>query len=244
MTMMVSRNTGDVGHGITAGSSAWRFGGDVVPQFDNHVRQSVPFYDVGHDLVGKLSDFFIGDHSVCYDLGCSTGELVRQLAGRHAHRLGTQFIGIDSEADMVTHANQQSAPESVQFVVDDICTTQYQHADLIIAYYTVQFVRPRQRQDLINRLYTALNWGGALILFEKVRGADARFQDIFTTLYTEFKQDQLFTADEILAKSRSLKGVLEPFSTQGNLDMLRRAGFLDIVTVMKYLCFEGFLAIK
>jgi tRNA (cmo5U34)-methyltransferase len=41
-----------------------------------------------------------------------------------------------------------------------------------------------------------------------------------------------------------LKGVLEPFSTQGNTDLLRRAGFVDLMTVMKYVCFEGYLAIK
>jgi tRNA (cmo5U34)-methyltransferase len=37
---------------------------------------------------------------------------------------------------------------------------------------------------------------------------------------------------------------MEPFSSQGNIDMLKRAGFVDIVTVQKYVCFEGFLAIK
>ena len=47
-----------------------------------------------------------------------------------------------------------------------------------------------------------------------------------------------------VGKTRSLKGILEPFSTQGNLDMMARAGFVDIMTVQKYLSFEGFLAIK
>jgi len=47
-----------------------------------------------------------------------------------------------------------------------------------------------------------------------------------------------------VGKSRSLKGVLEPFSTQGNIDLLKRAGFVDIVSVSKFVCFEGFLAIK
>ena len=47
-----------------------------------------------------------------------------------------------------------------------------------------------------------------------------------------------------MAKSNSLKGVLEPFSTSGNLSLLKRAGFKDIMTVFKYGCFEGFLAIK
>ena len=81
-------------------------------------------------------------------------------------------------------------------------------------------------------------------MFEKVRGADARFQDILCALYNDYKIREGYSADEIIAKSRSLKGVLEPFSTQGNLDMLKRAGFVDINTVQKYLCFEGFLAIK
>ena len=53
-----------------------------------------------------------------------------------------------------------------------------------------------------------------------------------------------FSEAEILQKQRSLKGVLEPFSTQGNLDLMRRAGFVDIMSIMKWVCFEGFLAIK
>jgi len=51
-------------------------------------------------------------------------------------------------------------------------------------------------------------------------------------------------SDEIISKTRSLKGVLEPFSTQGNLDLLKRAGFVDIQIIMNYICFQGFLAIK
>ena len=63
-------------------------------------------------------------------------------------------------------------------------------------------------------------------------------------LYIEFKLDQGFDQVEILGKQRSLKGVLEPFSTQGNIDLLKRAGFSDIMTIMKSVSFEGFLAIK
>ena len=65
-----------------------------------------------------------------------------------------------------------------------------------------------------------------------------------TTIYTDYKLDQGYSPEEIVGKSRSLKGVLEPFSTQGNIDMMKRAGFVDIMTVMKYVTFEGFLAIK
>jgi tRNA (cmo5U34)-methyltransferase len=81
-------------------------------------------------------------------------------------------------------------------------------------------------------------------MFEKVRGPDARFQDMLVALYNDFKVKNGFSAEEILNKTASLKGVLEPFSTEGNLGLLRRAGFTDIMTAMKYLCFEGFVAIK
>ena len=86
--------------------------------------------------------------------------------------------------------------------------------------------------------------GGAFLMFEKVRANDARFQDMMTQIYMDYKIKQGFNEKEIIQKSRSLKGVMEPFSTKGNYDLLKRAGFKDIITVFKYLCFEGILAIK
>ena len=63
-------------------------------------------------------------------------------------------------------------------------------------------------------------------------------------LYNEYKLTNEYTPDHIMSKSRSLKGVLEPFSSKANLEMLARAGFKDVMTVYKYISFEGFLAIK
>jgi len=108
----------------------------------------------------------------------------------------------------------------------------------------MQFIHPKFRQEIFNKIYQSLNWGGAFIMFEKVRANDARFQDIITTLYTDFKLQNGFSEEEIVNKTKSLKGVLEPFSTQANFDMLHRAGFQDTISIMKYLNFEGFLAIK
>ena len=70
------------------------------------------------------------------------------------------------------------------------------------------------------------------------------FANMATAIYTDFKIEQGYNADEIVSKTRSLKGVLEPFSTQGNLELLKRAGFVDVMTILKYVCFVGFLAIK
>lgn len=234
----------ETGDGIVTMRSAWTFSGDVAKSFSQHVRSSVPLYDVGHETIGELSDFFIQDKSLCYELGTSVGTLTKQLAARHAHKPETKWIGIDSVPEMVEQAKSEACPPNVEFVVDDVTTMKLEKADLIVAYYTIQFIPPHVRQDVINKIYEALNWGGAFICFEKVRACDARFQDYMSQIYTEFKLKQGYKPEEILQKTASLKSVLEPFSSQGNIDLFKRAGFEDIMTVQKWLCFEGFLCIK
>ena len=234
-----------VGDNIETARASWSFDGNVPEAFVNHVRQSVPFYDEGHKLVCYLSDYFCHADSTCYEIGVSTGQLIRQLAEHHAAKPKISWIGIDPVEGMIAKATEHCKDhKNVSLAVGDALTYEFEKADLFVSYYCVQFVAPRQRQELINRIYERLNWGGAFILFEKVRAPDARFQDIVTSLYNDFKARNGFSAEEILNKTSSLKGILEPFSTDGNLGLLRRAGFVDTVTVMKYLCFEGFLAIK
>lgn len=146
---------------------------------------------------------------------------------------------------MIAQASKHLAGlNNVSVHVGDATTWEFEKTDVVVSYYCLQFVPPKARQTVINTIYERLNWGGGFLLFEKVRACDARFQDMMSSLYQEFKLRQEFTPAEIVAKARSLKGVLEPFSSQGNVDLLKRAGFVDIISVMKYVCFEGFLAIK
>ncbi len=241
----VKKGASAVGHQIHAENAGWSFGGSVPKNFVDHISQSVPFYEEMQQLVLQLSDFFVGPESICYEVGTSTGELLKKLALHHRNKPATRWVGIDVEENMVEAARSHCKDASqVEVIHDDLRNFSYEKSDLIVSYYTMQFVPPRDRQAVFQRLYDSLHWGGALILFEKVRGPDARFQDIFTSLYSDFKVEQGLTPEEILAKSRSLKGVLEPFSTAGNLGLMERAGFVDVTSVFKFLCFEGFLAIK
>ncbi|MFL0082033.1 methyltransferase domain-containing protein [Tenacibaculum maritimum] len=233
-----------VGNNISSNNANWSFSGEVPKNFDNHVGKSVPMYKEGHDLVCRLSDFFLADGSKCYEIGSSTGELTKKIAEHNVYKK-INFIGIDPIIEMVDVANEKCKDISnISFNCDDILSVELEKSDLIISYYTIQFIKPRVRQLVFNKIYESLNWGGAFILFEKVRAGDARFQDIMTALYTDYKLEQGYTEQEIVSKTRSLKGVLEPFSTQGNIDLLKRAGFVDITSVFKYVSFEGFLAIK
>jgi tRNA (cmo5U34)-methyltransferase len=234
-----------VGQDIQTERAGWTFAGNVADTFVDHVRQSVPYYDEGHDLICQLSDYFCLPDSVCYELGVSTGELLQKLAAHHSSKPDIQWIGVDREETMIKKAADHCHEHAnISVHHDDVLLFDYQKSDFIVSYYCIQFIPARHRQELFDKIYERLNWGGAFVLFEKVRGPDARFQDMMVSLYNDFKVRNGFSPEEILNKTSSLKGVLDPFSTEGNLGLLKRAGFTDVMSVMKYVCFEGFLAIK
>ena len=228
---------------IKAKNSSWSFGNNIATKFEKHIKQSVPFYQEGHELILKLSDFFISEHSNIYDIGCSTGNLVKKISKRHSNKK-FNIYALDIEKEMIKHAKNHSKEKNIKYLNKDFLSHKVLKCDLVICYYTAQFIKPRFRQVLFNKIFKSLNWGGALIIFEKVRAKDARFQDIITAVYNEYKEGQGFSPEEIYNKTKSLKSILEPFSSEANKEMMLRAGFKDIMSVQKYICFEGWLAIK
>ena len=236
----------DVGQNITARDGSWSFKGkNIAENFVSHVSLSVPFYYEGQELACDISEHFIRPNNIHYEIGSSTGELTKKLAERHSHKENSKIIGIEIEPEMVKKAKIHCSDiANVSFQEADIINYDFQPTDFIVSYYCIQFIKPSVRQQVINKIFDSLNWGGAFLLFEKVRAPDARFQDIYNDWYNTYKLSKGYSPDSILAKTQSLRTVLEPFSTQGNIDMLRRAGFVDITSVFKFMCFEGFLVIK
>ena len=106
---------------------------------------------------------------------------------------------------MIAAAKKKNKIKKIKFFQKDLVNYNYKKCDLISSLYTLQFVQPKFRQILINKLYNSLNWGGGLILFEKIRGNDARFQDILNFSYFDFKTEQKLSPLEILNKEISLK---------------------------------------
>jgi len=242
--MEVNTQMQAVDKNINQHNAGWSFA-NISEDFDDHIRKSIPLYESGHRLVCHYSDFFLKGDSLVYDIGCSTGQMLSKLAARHPHKPGLKLVGIDTVEDMIDRARQLAIREPrMSFVNGNALDEPLEPADMVIANYTIQFLPPRVRQRLVDKIYQALNWGGGFFMFEKVRGPDGRFQDYANQVYVEFKLENGFSEAEIINKARSIKGVMEPFSTQGNLDMLKRAGFTDLMTIQKYVCFEGFLAIK
>ena len=223
----------------------WNFGGKVPKNFQDHVSRSVPLYFEGHNLILKISDFFLKENSICYDVGCSTGDLIIKLSKYSNKKI--KIIGVDSEKEMANFCKRKLKKNRIKNVSikhNKIEKFKLKKSDMIISYYTIQFIPPRIRQNIINKIFHSLNWGGAFIFFEKIRGADARFQDILNSAYYDFKEEQGFSLKELNNKNKSLRGVMEPFSDKGNLGLLKRAGFEDIMPICQYINFKGYLCIK
>ena len=230
---------------IISKNASWTFKKDVPKKFSNHIKKSIPFYSEMHEMICELSDFFLKDKSLCYDLGSSTGTLLNSLNSRHSEK-NINLIGIESVKEMIIQAKKENLKQNkkIKYLNKNLVNFDLKKNDLTISCYTIQFINPKSRQDIINKIYKALNWGGGFIIFEKIRASDARFQDIFNQVYLEFKLKNRFSEHEIINKSKSLKGVLEPFSEFGNLGLLKRAGFVDIIPIFQWFCFKGFLCIK
>mgnify|MGYP001261176808 FL=1 len=226
-------------------NSSWNFRNKVPKIFSSHIKKSIPLYSESHNLMANLSDFFLKEKSNCIDIGSSTGTLLNMIANRHKNKK-INFYGIEIVKEMIKQAEKENKrfKNKIKYLNKDVKKIQFPKSDLIISCYTIQFIEPKYRQQLINKIYKSLNWGGAFIMFEKIRASDARFQDIYSLLYNDFKLNNKFNEKEIINKSRSLKGVLEPFSDFGNLGLLKRSGFKDIVTVFHWISFKGYLCIK
>ena len=232
-----------VGKNITARKSNWTFKSKVVAkEFDNHISKSIPMYHHVQKLVCDISLFFLKENSKILDLGCSTGSQLNQINKINPHK--TQYTGLDISKEMINYAKKRYKKKNIKFINESVKDFKFEKYDLILSIYTIQFIETRYRQLIFNKIYKNLNWGGGFLIFEKIRGSDARFQDIYNSLYNEFKIYNGFLPEEIFNKTRSLFGVLEPFTDKGNLQLIQRAGFKDIVTVFHWINFKGYLCIK
>jgi tRNA (cmo5U34)-methyltransferase len=229
-----------VGDGLAAVSGGWTFGSATAAAFDEHAVRSIPQYSTSHALVVDLVDSLVRRGGLCYDLGCSTGTLTLQLAGRLAAR-DARVIGIDREPDMVARARTRVGSRAT-IVAGELATLELEPASAFVAFYTLQFVPLPVRVRVVERLRAALEPGGVLILFEKVLAETAREQAVYDELYRDWKAAQGFGQDEITAKAQSLRGVLVPQSSSANRSMLLDAGFAQVEPVFRWLGWEGVLA--
>ena len=223
------------------------FNDKVAEVFDDMLNRSVPYYSTVIDAIAGMLKLHGLPANTIYDLGCSTGNTLVELAKRLPDP-GFSFVGIDNAPAMIEKARRKaemfSKTASVQFIEDDITSTQLDNAGAILCNYTLQFIRPMTRLQFVKKLYEALPEGGVCIVSEKIICHDPKLNRQFIEMHHQFKRQQGYSELEIAAKREALENVLVPFSIEENIDLLRQAGFQSVETFFQWFNFTSFIAVK
>ncbi len=225
----------------------FKFNAGVAEVFDDMLGRSIPFYNEIIGMTAQLLARFLTPDGRVYDLGCSTGNSLMELARRLAH-LDLQFIGIDNSAAMIKKARLKAEMygkgDKLRFECDDIMNLNLRSPAAVIMNYTLQFIRPMMRLDFIRALYALMPPGAVLIISEKSINHDPLFNRAFLQFYLDFKRRQGYSEIEIAKKREALENILIPFSTTENIELLRQAGFCHIETFFQWFNFSSFIALK
>jgi len=216
----------------------------VASVFDDMLSRSVPFYDEVRKLVISLILAEQKEGMKVLDLGSSTAKFLLDLHSKMS--VPMQLKGLDNSQAMLDRAEQkcQAFGADIKLELADMLAYDYHYEDVIVANYTLQFIRPMQRVELVKKLYDGLNDDGIFIFSEKVVFKDKKLDKELIDIYYAYKKEQGYSEYEIAQKREALENVLIPFTIEENIQMCKDAGFSKIETVFQWANFVTFVVKK
>ena len=223
----------------------------VATVFDDMVSRSVPFYSEVQRIQSDLIIEFLPDiDGVVCDLGCSTGTTIDHILKHPKCPKTAKFVGFDNSPSMLDKAGAKLssavAEKRVSLQIADLSNMPALPAcSVVILNWTLQFVRPIDREHLLKNIYDALLPGGVVFLSEKILSDDSALNRIYIEHYLEFKKSKSgYTDAENQRKREALENVLVPYRLDENYLLLKRAGFTRIDTFFRWFNFACMVAIK
>lgn len=221
------------------------FDRQVAAVFPDMIARSVPGYQFIIDMTGIIAARHARPGCNIYDLGCSTGA---SLLSAHARidDSSVNFIGVDFAAPMLEKCRANldgvSDPDRLRLVHGDVRDARIENADAVILNFTLQFIAPDDRLDLLRRVYAGLNPGGAVVIAEKVKFEHAGDAELQQELHEHFKAANGYSDLEIAQKRAALENVLVPDTAAAHLARLKQAGFARALRWFQAFNFCAFLA--
>lgn len=222
----------------------FEFDEKVVRVFDDMVTRSVPYYLQNEELIFSILSQILPANAKVLDLGCSTANTLIALSKRS----DLELFGLDSSAEMLNKATQKASDFGVKITFYNDCIENIlnleNNFDAIICSYTLHFIRPLLRQDILNKIYEKLNKNGCFILCEKVLYENKQLQKNIIDIYENYKQSQGYSRYEIAQKRAALENVLIPFTYDENVNILKNANFKQIDCFFRWANFCSLIAFK
>ncbi|MBQ0746947.1 carboxy-S-adenosyl-L-methionine synthase CmoA [Marinobacter sp.] len=225
----------------------FRFDAAVARVFPDMIRRSVPGYTTIIPMIEVITEQYAQAGSNCYDLGCSLG--ASTLAMRHGISFDScSLVGVDNSEAMIERCEHYIALDDhslpVSLRCENIQETELTNASVTTLNFTLQFVPPEQRTNLLRKIAEATQPGGVLILSEKIRFDSEDEQAVQTRLHHEFKRANGYSDLEISQKRSAIEQVLIPETLEAHKQRLTEAGFDRVLVWYQCFNFVSMMAIK
>lgn len=225
----------------------FRFDERVVDVFPDMIQRSVPGYGTLISNIGILAARYAQENSSCYDLGSSLGAVTLSMRQRIKAE-GCQIIAVDNSAAMIERAEKIIAADNnrvpAELRCEDINQTPIENASVVVMNFTLQFIAPALRDELIRQIYQGLKPGGVFILSEKLAFDSDEQQTFFTEVHHDFKRANGYSDLEISQKRSALENVLIPETQKTHQQRLSQAGFFRSECWFQCFNFASFIAFK
>ena len=218
--------------------------------FDEHIDKSIRGYqDLLSDIV-SLSRYFVEKETNVYDIGCSTGKLTEAMLKKNQDIEDVHYYGIEVAdgfvGDMKSREiklNSDYSWNKIKFLHEDVRDSMISNASLITSVFTLQFMSMRDRLPMIKKVYNGLNEGGAFIFAEKTICENAKFQEMITFNFYDYKR-KFFDTKDIMDKEQTLRNIMKPNTWKQIEIYIYDAGFKDVQPFWRNHMFVGAIAVK
>lgn len=185
--------------------NTWTFKtNEVSKNFDSHVREQLPWYDLVQDFMAYIALSFLHENSIVYDIGASTGNFSKRILNEIKER-NVKWIPIDDSEQMKNFYS--GAGTLVNFNAMDF---EYKNFDLAVLFLAFMFLPVNGRNSWLKKLYEKLNPGGAIIIVDKLKPKGGLLSTSIHRYLMKSKINQGATAENVLKKELSLQGIQNP----------------------------------
>lgn len=223
----------------------FEFDESVVSVFDDMIDRSVPFYREQISLIAHFASLALSEGGRVYDLGSSTGNVLFELYKSIPSH--TELIGLDSSLAMIERARLKARAYeacNIKFLHQDFLEYEFLPSEVMIASWTMQFVRPLMREKMMSKIYQSLEHNGIFLMSEKMVSSDKVLDRLMIERYHQYKATQGYSQIEINQKREALENVLVPYTQEENFSMLKNAGFKSVEILFKWVNFALLIARK
>lgn len=223
------------------------FDENVAEVFPDMIQRSVPGYSNIISAIGMLAKRYAQPDTNVYDLGCSLGAATLSMRRSIEHD-SCHIVAVDNSQAMVErcrlHVNAYRGAADVEVIEADIRDIHIQNASVVVLNFTLQFLKPDDRQVLLERIYANLRPGGILILSEKYCFDDDTANELLIDLHHDFKRANGYSELEISQKRSALENVMRPDSIGCHKQRLSEIGFSSVAVWFQCFNFGSMFAIK